>query len=153
MWRKTHPRILVVDDSVVAADGLAKLLQVWGYAAEVCYHGLAALEAARTYRPRVVLLDIGMPDMDGFQVAKHLREQPEFANTVLVGRSAYPDEAYRSLARLVGFDDYLVKPVDLDYLHALLGAATASGSKTSKAPRVGRRFPRNRGRPRNTYRR
>jgi CheY-like chemotaxis protein len=140
MWWISQPRILIVDDVANAADSLALLLEVWGYAAEVCYGGPAALETAHNYRPKVVLLDIEMPGMDGFQVAQHLREQPEFANTVLIGRSAYADEACRSRARLVGFDHYLVKPVDLDYLRALLDrAAPPRWSETPAAGWAGRR--------------
>jgi two-component system CheB/CheR fusion protein len=121
MLRKRRPRILVVDDLADAADSLALLLGLWGYAAEVCYDGATALETTRTRRPRVVLLDVAMPRMDGFQVAQRLREQPEFADTVIIGITGYGDEAHYSRARLVGMDHYLVKPVDLDDLRALLG--------------------------------
>jgi two-component system OmpR family response regulator len=148
MGRISRPRILVVDDLADAADGLAMLLEVWGYAAAVCYDGPAALETVRTYRPRAVLLDIGMPGMDGFQVAQHLRDQPVLANTVIIGRSAYTEEVYRRRARQVGFDHYLVKPVDLDYLRTLLdGAAPARWSETSTAGWAGRRAALNRTRP------
>jgi len=121
MFRNRRPRILVVDDLADAADSLALLLGLWGYAAEVCYDGVTALETARTSRPRGVLLDVAMPGMDGFQVAQRLRAQPEFAATVIIGISGYGDEAYRNRARLVGMEHYLLKPVDLDDLRALLG--------------------------------
>jgi CheY-like chemotaxis protein len=121
MARQRRPRILVVDDLADAADSLALLLELWGYAAEVCYDGATALGTARTCRPRVVLLDVAMPRIDGFQVAQRLRAQPEFADTVIIGITGYGDEANRSRARLAGMDHYLLKPVDLDDLQALLG--------------------------------
>jgi len=126
MTRKTRPCILVVDDLEDAADSCAMLLEMWGYTAAVCYDGATALEAAQVFRPRVVLLDIGLPHMDGFQVAQRLREQPGFGNTVIIGITGHGEAAYHRRAHLAGFDHYLLKPVDLDHLQALLGRAAPS---------------------------
>src|SRR5438105_8865 len=125
MSRTSDVRILVVDDSADTADSFAMLLGLWGYAAAVSYDGAAALETARIFQPGIVLLDIGMPGMDGFQVARQFRAQPDSANIVLIAVSGYADEAHHNRARLVGFDHYLVKPVDLDSLRALLGRVPA----------------------------
>jgi CheY-like chemotaxis protein len=125
MSRTNCSRILVVDDIADAADSMAMLLGMWGYDAKVSYKGVAALATARTFRPEVVLLDIGMPRMDGFQVAQRLRELPGLRNMVIVAISGYADEANRNRARLIGFDHYLGKPVDLDDLRALLDRVPA----------------------------
>jgi len=120
MLRTSAPCILIVDDVADAADSYAMLLGLWGYVVKVCYDGASALTIARTYRPNIVLLDIGMPGMDGFRVAQLLREQPELADTTIIGSTGHMSEAYRMRAREAGFDHYLLKPVDLDQLEALL---------------------------------
>ncbi len=116
-------RILVVENLADAADSMAILLRLWGHDTKVCYDGTAALGAALTYLPDVVLLDIGMPDLDGFSVARLLRARPEFASTSLIAITGYGGEAYRSRAQEAGFDHYLLKPVGLDHLQELLGLA------------------------------
>ena len=120
MSRENHTRVLVVDDHADAADSMAMLLELWGYPVKTCYGGAAALETAFTYRPRVVLLDVGMPGMDGFEVARRLRDEPGFARTTVIGISGYANESYRRRALAHGFDHYLAKPVELDYLEELL---------------------------------
>jgi two-component system OmpR family response regulator len=126
VMKENRPRVLVVDNVADAADCLALLLRLWGYDAEACYGGAAALEVARADRPQAVLLDVGMPGMDGFQVAQRLRAQPGLADTVVIGITGYGDEACRTQARAVGFDHYLLKPVEPDHLRELLAGA-ASG--------------------------
>jgi CheY-like chemotaxis protein len=123
MSKETGLRIVVVDDLADAANSLALLLALWGHDAKVCYSGAAALDTARTHQPEVVLLDVGLPRMDGFEVARRLREQPELASTTIIGISGYGDEASRTCARQAGFDHYLLKPIDLDYLNWLLHGA------------------------------
>jgi DNA-binding response OmpR family regulator len=120
MLRTSASRILIVDDMADAADSYAMLFEMWGYAVQVCYDGASALTIARTYLPGIILLDIGMPGMDGFEVAQRLREQPELADTTIIGSTGHMSEAYRMRAREAGFDHYLLKPVDLDQLEALL---------------------------------
>jgi len=120
MLMTSAPRILVVDDVADAADSYAMLLGLWGYTVKVCYDGPSALTLARTYLPNIVLLDVGMPGMDGFRVAQCLREQPELADTVIIGSTGHMSQAHRMRAREAGFDHYLLKPVDLDQLEALL---------------------------------
>ncbi len=120
MLGENRPRVLVVDDVADAADSLALLLDLWGYDAEVCYAGGAALQAARTCQAQVLLLDIGLPGMDGFQVARRFREEPAAQDTVLIAITGWTSAACRCRAQELGFRYYLVKPVEPEYLRKLL---------------------------------
>ena len=120
MLRISNPRILVVDDMADAADSMAIVLRMWGYDAAVSYHGAAALATAAAYRPQVVLLDLGLPGMDGMEVARRLLARPECWHMVLIALTGYADQASQALAREAGFHHYLAKPVDLGHLQALL---------------------------------
>jgi CheY-like chemotaxis protein len=120
MLGENRPRVLVVDDVPDAADSLALLLELWGYDAEVCYAGDAALQAARTCQPQVLLLDIGLPGMDGFQVAKRCRAEPAMQQSVVIAITGWTDAACRCRAQESGFRYYLVKPVEPAYLRKLL---------------------------------
>ena len=113
-------RVLVVDNVPDAADSLALLLKLWDHDAAVFYDGAEAVAAAGAYRPHVVLLDVAMPGMDGFQVAGRLRAMPELGQVVLVGVTGYGDAARRNRARAGGFDHYFVKPMDPYQLQELL---------------------------------
>jgi PAS domain S-box-containing protein len=112
-------RVLVVDDNADAADSAAILLGLWGLEVRTVYDGPAALEAARDFRPQVVLLDLGLPRMNGFEVARRLRQEMGRA-VLLVALSGYGQEADRSRSRQAGFDHHLVKPLEPDALQALL---------------------------------
>jgi len=121
---RTHPRLprlLIVDDNRDAADSLAMLLDLWGYAPRVAYDGPTALDLIRGERPDGVLLDLGLPGVDGFQLASDLRRQPECVDTPLIAVTGYGGPAYRDRARAAGFDHFLVKPVDPVGLQELLG--------------------------------
>lgn len=113
-------RILVVDDNVDAAQSLGLLLRQLGHDAQVAHDGHAALEAARMNRPHVVLLDLGMPGVDGYRVVERLRRDAHFAEVpmVAVTGSAEPEERRRT--RDAGFVAHLVKPVGLETLRRLL---------------------------------
>ena len=113
-------RVLVVEDNIDAALTLADLLALWGYEVQVVHDGLAALEAAPSYRPQAVLLDIGLPKMDGYGVARWLRAQPDLAGVLIVAVTGYGQDRDRQLSREAGFDHHLVKPVDLAALRRLL---------------------------------
>lgn len=114
-------RILVVDDSVDTALGMVRLLKMLGNEVTAAHSGPEALEAARTFRPDFVLLDIGLPGMDGYQVASALREEEAHAGTVIIAVSGYGQEEDRRRSQAAGFDHHLVKPVDFDSLLSLLG--------------------------------
>jgi PAS domain S-box-containing protein len=116
-------RVMVVDDNVDAAQMLAALLEVQGHAVCVEYDAKGALERARRECPDVLLLDIGLPDMDGFELARSLRAQPESADATLVALTGYGQSQDRKEAEQAGFDHYLVKPADMDQVNAVLSAA------------------------------
>ncbi|MBV8267113.1 MAG: response regulator, partial [Planctomycetaceae bacterium] len=114
-------RILIVDDNAVAADGLGRLLSlVYGQDVRVVYDGPSALDLAGSFQPEVVLLDLGMAVMDGYEVAKRLRERPESAGALIVAVTGWGQEEDRRRSREVGFDLHLVKPVNADALRGLL---------------------------------
>ena len=92
----------------------------WATTSQVAHHGKAAIETARTFRPEFVLLDIGLPGMDGYEVAATLRKDDSCKNTVIIAVSGYGQEDDRRRAREAGFDHHLVKPVDFDTLTTLL---------------------------------
>ena len=109
--------MLVVEDNVDAGDSLSLLLRLYGHEVQLARSGPSALEIVSTSRPDVVLLDIGLPGMDGYQVAQRLRERPEFKNVTMCALTGYtPSEADRQRQQETGFDHYYVKPVDLDNL-------------------------------------
>jgi len=116
----TQMRVLVVDDNPDAGDSLAMILEVLGAEVQVARGGAEALDTFGRYRPTVVLLDIGMPGMNGYDVARALRTRfPEHATT-LVALTGWGQEDDRRRAREAGFDHHLVKPADLDVLQHLL---------------------------------
>jgi PAS domain S-box-containing protein len=117
-------RILVVDDNVDGASGLARLLRCQGFEVETVYNGPAALDAVAASPPSVALLDIGLPGMDGYQLAGHLRERYG-PRITLYALSGYGREEDRRRADEAGFDQYLIKPVNLELLLKLLANETA----------------------------
>jgi signal transduction histidine kinase/DNA-binding response OmpR family regulator len=116
-------RVLIVDDNVDGAESLSLMLQLAGHQVQIVHNGPDALEAAPAFRPDVVLLDIGLPGMNGYEVARRLREQPELASTLLVALTGYGQEEDRQRGREAGFDQHLVKPVDPPVLASLLARA------------------------------
>jgi signal transduction histidine kinase len=114
-------RILVVDDNIDAAESLGTMLAYSGHDVRVAHGGVEALSAARDFSPNVMILDLGMPEMDGYAVARAVRSDPRFASTRLIALSGYgqPDDRRRTAD--VGFDEHLVKPVEHDVLNAALG--------------------------------
>ena len=118
----TPRRVLVVDDNGDAASMLARLLGRWGYIVEVAHDGPAALTLARESSPDIVLLDIGLPGMDGYEVARQLRKETTPPRPMIVALTGYGQEADRRKAREAGFDRHLVKPVDVSALQSVLSA-------------------------------
>ena len=118
-------RVLVVDDNADAAQMLAALLEVQGHAVSVEYDARGALARARSEHPDVLLLDIGLPDMDGYELARRLRAQPENARATLVALTGYGQNQDREEAQQAGFDHYLVKPADLNEVNDVLALADA----------------------------
>jgi len=118
-------RILVVDDNVDAADGLKMLLELDGEDARAAYSAEAALETAKEFRPQIVLLDVGIPHMDGYEIARRLRSAPETRGTILVAVTGWGQSEDRRRSKEAGFDYHLVKPVDPATLRRLLQALKA----------------------------
>ena len=113
-------RVLVVDDNRDSAESLAILIQLAGHETRIAYDGFAAIESAATFGPEVVLLDIGLPDLNGFDTARRIREQPWGKNIVLVALTGWGQEEDRRKSKDAGFDHHMVKPVDLVALKKLL---------------------------------
>ena len=116
----TALRVLIVDDNVDAADGLALLLDLQGYPTRVAYDGATALEAVKEFRPDVAILDIGMPLMDGYELARRLRRAPETEKTILIAMTGWGQVEDLRKAKEAGFHHHLVKPSDPAVLEKLL---------------------------------
>ncbi|MEX2175743.1 MAG: response regulator [Pirellulaceae bacterium] len=114
-------RILIVDDLADAAESLALLLRMLKYEVRTANSGPQALALASQFQPQAVLLDLGLPAMDGCEVARRLRANPVTQNMFIVALSGYGHAAHRKLAAEAGCDEYLVKPVELAALRTLLG--------------------------------
>ena len=112
-------KVMVVDDNRDSADTMALLLDAIGFTVEKAHDGLSALELAGELRPDVVLLDIGLPGLDGFQVARRLRDTYG-DEPLLLALTGYGDEQSRRRSSDVGFDHHLLKPVDLAILERLI---------------------------------
>jgi CheY-like chemotaxis protein len=112
----------VVDDNRDAAESLGMVLNLLGAEVHVVCSGPEALEALGTHRPAVVLLDIGMPGMDGYEVARRIREQPDFRDVTLVALTGWGQEEDRRRSRTAGFDYHLVKPADVTALKTLMNS-------------------------------
>ena len=137
--RRSSPsrRVLVVDDNADAANTLCSILKLFGHQARCVYDGTSALAAAESFCPDVILLDIGLPGMDGYQVARTIRAHPALRSTKLIAVTGYGQGADRERSLAAGFDQHLTKPMDADKLHHLLigdveiagGASTTSGTQ------------------------
>ncbi|HUS24755.1 MAG TPA: PAS domain S-box protein [Candidatus Binatia bacterium] len=116
-------RVLVVDDNRDAANSLALLLRTLRHEVALAHDGIEALERAEAFQPEVVLLDIGMPRMNGYDVARHLREKPWGRQAFIVALTGWGQEQDRRRSREAGFDRHLVKPVELSVLQELLAVS------------------------------
>lgn len=126
--RAAGVRILVVDDNEDSARSLSILLKMTGHVTHTVHDGRAAIEAAATIRPDVVLLDIGLPNLNGYDVARKIREQPWGKDMVLVALTGWGQDQDRQKSRDAGFNGHLVKPLDYAALEKLLAGA-ASGDR------------------------
>jgi PAS domain S-box-containing protein len=118
-------RVLVVDDNSDSAESMALLLQVWGHEVRTAHDGPAALALAAEYRPDIVLLDIGLPGMSGYEVVKRLRDLPGLERATIAAVTGYGQASDRERTRAAGFDRHLVKPVEPAHLQEVLAAAPA----------------------------
>jgi signal transduction histidine kinase/DNA-binding response OmpR family regulator len=134
-----HRRVLVVDDNVDAAESLAILVRLDGHEVRTAHDGPTALEVAETFCPEIVLLDIGLPAMDGYEVGRRLRSQPKGSEMLLAAVTGYGQEEDRSHCQQAGFDEHLIKPVDPEALRRLLqrrgqGNGWRAGESVSAVP-------------------
>jgi CheY-like chemotaxis protein len=118
--------ILVVEDNKDGADSLGMLLRIMGHQVRISYSASEAITAAKGLRPHVILIDIGLPGMSGYEVGKRLRELPEFDSTTLVAMTGYGQEEDRQKSLAAGFDHHLVKPVASDLLEEFLDSLEPS---------------------------
>ena len=118
--QKRGSRILVVEDNKDTADGLVRLLRLLGNDVQMAYDGTSAIDLARIHQPDFILLDIGLPGMDGYQVAQKIREEPSCKASIVIAVSGYGQDEDRRRSREAGFDHHLVKPIDFDVLVSLL---------------------------------
>ena len=121
----TARRVLIVDDSLDGAESLAMLLQVGGHETHLAHDGIEAIEATARLRPDVVLLDIGLPRLNGYEVCRQLRQEPWGKDVLLVALTGWGQDEDRHRSNEAGFDAHLVKPVDHDALLKLLASAPA----------------------------
>jgi CheY-like chemotaxis protein len=130
---KTARRILVVDDMRDNADSVALLLGLEGNEVQTAYDGLAALEAAERFRPHVVLLDVRMPKLNGYDTCRRIREQPWGKGMIVIALTGWGQEGDQRRTEEAGFDSHLVKPVDPAALNEFLAEAVASRSRKSRS--------------------
>jgi CheY-like chemotaxis protein len=124
-------RILIVDDNEDGAESLAMLLQLAGHETQKAHDGIEAVEITERFRPDAVLLDIGLPRLDGYEVCRRIREAPWGKGLLLVALTGWGQEEDRVRSREAGFDEHMIKPVDYDVLIKLL-ASLPSGSNASQ---------------------
>lgn len=127
-------RVLVVDDNVDACTMLAAFVRLKGYGVQMAFTGPAALAAATNWRPDVVLLDIGLPELDGFELARRLRAEPALKAMKLIAVSGYGSERDMQVGREAGFDAHLVKPVDPAAVEKLLASLNKPRPRWCEAP-------------------
>ena len=118
---QTMKRVLVVDDNADSAESLSLLLELMGHTVRTAHDGEEALEQAEAFRPELVLMDIGMPRMDGYEAARRLRQLPWAEGVVIVALTGWGQDEDKRRSEEAGFDQHLIKPVDPTALEALLG--------------------------------
>jgi CheY-like chemotaxis protein len=113
-------KVLVVDDNEASAKTIGWMIEAMGFEAKIMTSGMHALEVAQTYRPDVILLDIGIPDINGYDVCRTLRHFPEFKDTLFIAQTGWGQDEHRQRSKEAGFDHHMVKPIDFKTLEDLL---------------------------------
>ena len=132
--RRSGLRVLVVEDDPESLQMSGALLELWGHRPILMADGPAGLEAALAERPDVVLLDLGLPGMDGFEVARRLRQALGGESMLIAAVTAFRGADYRLKAMEAGFDKYLAKPVDIDTLQKILAQAVQRAADDGDVP-------------------
>jgi CheY-like chemotaxis protein len=122
-------KILVVDDHQDSAELLATILEIEGHLTRIAYDGQSAIAYAIEFRPDAILLDIGLPDMNGYELARRLREEESVADSRMIAVTGYSRDEDKQRAAAAGFDHHLVKPVDPDELRRVLASVHRSKEK------------------------
>jgi CheY-like chemotaxis protein len=117
---KSPKRILVVDDSQVQAKSLGMLVEMMGHQVRIAHDGQSALQLLSEFNPDVALIDVGLPGMNGYELARRIREQPQFASIMLIAQTGWGREEDREQAREAGFDHHLPKPINHELLERIL---------------------------------
>ena len=126
----TQPRrVLLVDDSVDAAEAMSMLLETLGHEVRVMHDGPSALAMVDDFAPDVVILDIGLPGIDGFEVAREMRTRTVTKSALLIALTGYGADSDKQKARDAGFDHHLVKPVSFTAIETVIAASFAGGAK------------------------
>ena len=120
-------RILIVDDNEASAKTLGWTLEILGHDTKLAHEGTQAIEAAKTYLPHIILLDIGLPGMNGYEVCRALRQDPHFKNTTIIAQTGWGQKEHRERSKEAGFDHHLVKPIRIETLEEILAGIGASG--------------------------
>lgn len=114
---------LIVDDNEASTNTMRSIVELLGHKAEIAFNGASALSKARLYRPDIILLDIGLPDISGYEVCRCLRQESVFDHTLIVAQTGWGQEAHKQQGREAGFDHYLVKPLDMGHLQKIIALA------------------------------
>jgi len=125
-------KVLIVEDNDDSRELLHQLLERAGFGCRTAGTGTAALEMLHGYAPDIAILDVGLPEMDGFELARRIRQDPVHAHTILIAVTGYGRAADHAASRAVGFDGHLVKPVNTGQLLALLASITNGNGSTSE---------------------
>jgi CheY-like chemotaxis protein len=119
-------KVLIVDDMIEVAQMVGWVVEEMGHTYRLVHDGRQALEAARDFRPDAILLDIGLPGMDGYEVCRLLRQDPDLKGTTIIAQSGWGQDTHKASAAEAGFDHHLVKPVDFRALEFLIAEAAAT---------------------------
>jgi CheY-like chemotaxis protein/anti-sigma regulatory factor (Ser/Thr protein kinase) len=127
-------RILVVDDNRDAANSMATMLKLLGNEVAAAYDGVEAIQAAKEFEPKVILMDVGMPRLNGYDATRQIREQPWGKSPLIIALTGWGQPGDRALSRAAGCDGHLVKPVSLPDLEKLLTELEAEASNAGREP-------------------
>jgi CheY-like chemotaxis protein len=119
-------RVLVVDDSEGSAKTLGWAAEMFGYDVRIARDGPKAVEIARAYLPHIMLVDIGLPRMNGYEVCRSLKQYPEFQDTVFIAQTGWDQAEHRILSAEAGFQHHLIKPIDLIALKTIMSSIESS---------------------------
>jgi len=113
-------RVLVVDDNVDSAKTMGWMMEMFGNQVHLAYTGPEALKEAQDFKPQLVLMDIGLPGINGYEVCQTMRRMPELEDAVIVAQTGWGEREHKEMSKEAGFDHYLVKPVDMNALKKLV---------------------------------